>query len=239
MVRNYFCFGERRSPEFGICIEKCPSFAAAARNVEKMQIPGRNGDLLIDTGTYANTVQAYEIWFKNPSKNTTQAAGDIALWLLGSRGYVRLEDSYDPDIYRMAIFAGPLDVQNWMLVRGRATLEFECKPQRFLKSGEHALEIAQSGQKLQNQWMPALPLICLKGTGKGRLLVGGSTIEITGMSGGVTIDSDTQNAYDGTMNLNNNITVTGGFPVLSHGETTVAFSGGITAVEVIPRWWTL
>lgn len=97
----------------------------------------------------------------------------------------------------------------------------------------------QSGQKLFNPWLPALPLIHVSGTGEGDLAIGGSTIGITGMTGSITIDSDTQNAYDGTLNLNNNIIVSGGFPVLESGETLVSFSGGITAVEIIPRWWTL
>ena len=238
-MRSFFVYAGKNSLELGVCIEKCPSFAAAPRNVEKLQVPGRNGALVLDTGTYANTTQSYEIWFKNPNKNATQAARDVAFWLLSSRGYMRLEDSYDPDIYRMAVFSGPLDVQNWMLMRGRTILEFECKPQRYLKSGEHAVKITQGGQKLQNQWMPALPLIRLNGSGTGRLLVGDSTIDIMGMTGGVTIDSTTQNAYNGTVNLNNSIKVTGGFPVLSHGETAVAFSGGITSAEIIPRWWTL
>ena len=69
--------------------------------------------------------------------------------------------------------------------------------------------------------------------------MGGSTITITGMDGGLTIDSDTQNAYDGTTNKNSIITVSGGFPVLATGETIVSFSGGITAVQITPRWWRL
>ena len=46
--------------------------------------------------------------------------------------------------------------------------------------------------------------------------MGGSTIDITGMTGAITIDSDTQNAYDGATNLNNNITVIGDFPGASY-----------------------
>ena len=55
----------------------------------------------------------------------------------------------------------------------------------------------------------------------------------------ITLDCDVQNAYDGTLNLNNNITITGGWPVLATGQTAISFSGGITAVEITPRWWSI
>ena len=168
----------------------------------------------------------------------TAAASKIVQWLMSSRGYCRLEDSYEPDCYRMASYAGPFDAANWMNLYGRATIEFDCMPQRWLKSGETPVSIT-SGQTLQNDWQPALPLIQLTGTGDGELTVGGSTITIAGVEGGLTIDSDTQNAYDGTTNKNSIITVSGGFPVLAFGETIVAFSGGITAVQITPRWWRL
>lgn len=236
-MRSYLVFGGKSSLEYGIRVESCPSFVTGQRSVEKQTVPGRSGDLLIDTGVYGNYTQPYEIWFRG-EKPTTQAARAIAMWLLSGTGYIRLEDSYDPDVYRMALFAGPLNVENWMLTHGRATLEFDCKPQRYLKQGEFPIAV-QSGQTIGNQWMPALPLIQITGTGSGQLVVGSSLVDITGMTGSITLDCDVQNAYSGTLNLNNNITITGGWPVLATGQTAISFSGGITAVEITPRWWTL
>ena len=116
---------------------------------------------------------------------------------------------------------------------------FNCMPQRWLKSGEVPISITAQGQALPNQWQPALPLIQLTGTGSGELSVGSSTISITGMDGSLTIDSETQNAYEGTKNKNGIITVSGGFPVLATGDTPIIWSGGITAIKITPRWWRL
>lgn len=236
-MRSYLVFGDKSSLEFGIRVERCPAFVTGQRAVTKQSVPGRSGDLVIDTGAYGNYIQPYEIWFRG-DKPTTQAAKAIAMWLLAGTGYIRLEDSYDPDVYRMALFAGPLNVENWMLTHGRATLEFDCKPQRYLKQGEFAVNV-QSGQKMGNPWMPALPIIKISGNGDGQLVVGTRRVDITDMTGSITLDCDVQNAYDGTLNLNNNITITGGWPVLETGQTAISFSGGITAVEITPRWWTI
>lgn len=236
-MRSYLVFGGKSSLEFGIRVEKCPAFVTGQRAVTKQSVPGRSGDLVIDTGAYSNYIQPYEIWFRG-DKPTTQAAKAIAMWLLAGTGYIRLEDSYDPDIYRMALFAGPINVENWMLTHGRATLEFDCKPQRYLKHGEFPI-IEESGKTLGNQWMPALPLIQIEGTGNGFLSVGESQVNITGMTGSITLDCEVQNAYDGIENLNNNITITGGWPVLATGQTAISFSGGISGVKIIPRWWSL
>ena len=235
---SYFIFNGKKSTDFKIGVEQCRAYYAAAREVERQTVPGRAGELLRETGTYLNGTQSYEIYFNGKASGMTAAAAQIVQWLTSGRGYARLEDSYEPDVYRMACFAGPVEATNWMNRFGRATLEFDCMPQRWLKSGETPVSVT-SGQHLQNDWQPALPLIRLTGTGDGVLTVGGSTITITGMDGSLTIDSESQNAYDGTTNKNGSISVSGGFPVLGTGETVVAFSGGITAVEITPRWWRL
>ena len=56
--------------------------------------------------------------------------------------------------------------------------------------------------------------------------------------GAVVLDSDTQNAYLGAVNLNSTISAPE-FPTLPAGESAVRWTGGITGVEIIPRWWTL
>lgn len=237
---NYFFFNGARSIDKGLTIEYCPSVGTGKRVVEKISVPGRSGDLVIDTGAYGNYIQPYEIWFKDKRRGTTRAARDIAQWLLSGIGYMRLEDTYDPEVFRLAMFTGPFDVENWMLTHGRATLEFDCQPQRWLKSGQNPISV-ESGQRLFNAWQPALPLIRVTGTGNGSLTVGSSTFTISDMTGGIMLDSETQDAYwgDPTTNLNNNVKVSGGYPILQNGETTVSFFGGITAVQITPRWWSL
>lgn len=236
MVHNLWVDGKSLK-DFGIYVSGEKSFGGPEVGYESISVPGRNGDLLISQGRLKNIAVEYPAFIRRNFVENAQAARTFLL-AAGAK-YRRLEDDYHPDSYRLGVFSGPIDFDmRFLNLSGETNLAFNCKPQRFLKSGEYPLSVA-SGQKLLNQWMPALPLIQITGTGEGELVVGGSTIDITGMTGAITIDSDTQNAYDGTTNLNNNITVSGDFPVLSTGETAVSFSGGITAVKITPRWWTL
>ena len=64
------------------------------------------------------------------------------------------------------------------------------------------------------------------------------TVEILSLDGYVMLDSDTQNAYKDTLNKNNTISAPE-FPVLQPGINNISWDGGIQAVEITPRWWTV
>ena len=158
-------------------------------------------------------------------------------WLQTATGYQRLEDSYDPEFYRLAYFSGPAEIENIMNQYGRMTISFMCKPQRWRKDGETPLLLTAS-QTIYNELFPALPLIKINGTGAGNLYVGGYTVEILSLDEYVMLDSDTQNAYKGTLNKNSTISAPE-FPVLQSGDNVVDWDGNITSIEITPRWWTV
>ena len=85
---------------------------------------------------------------------------------------------------------------------------------------------------------PALPLIEVTGSGDITLTVGDVDVEITGLENKITLDSETQNAYNGTTNLNGIINAPD-FPVLREGVNNISWTGTVTSVQITPRWWTL
>lgn len=234
-MTSFFTWGGETSSSKGLTIESCPRFGAGQRIVSKTTIPGKSGALVFDTGAFSNYTQSYEIWFRDKKSGMISAAKNIATWLLSPLGYQKLEDSYDPDVFRMAVFTGPIEVENWMLTYGRATIEFDCMPQRWLKSGQTPISIL-SGQSILNQWQSTKPLLIL--SGNGQVQIGDSVVEISGTNGKFYIDCDTENAYQGTENINSNIEVANNiFPVLSKGKTQITYTG-IEDLQIIPRWWT-
>lgn len=223
------------SDTLGLTVERYPGRPRPTKKYSVISIPGRNGDLHVDTGAYTNYTQYYDIGIRGKTEGLPMAARSVADWLYGPAGYQRLEDSYEPDVFRMAYFAGPLDVENMLNILGRASIEFNCKPQRFLKSGEASVAVTSG---IYNPTaFPALPIINITGSGAGRLQVGKYVVEILSLDGSITLDSETQNAYDGTTNLNGTISAPE-FPQLIAGDNEISYTGAWT-IEITPRWWTL
>lgn len=133
-------FNGKSSADFGLIVEYYPESVHAARRGELISIPGRNGVIIREDGAYDTYSQTFQIWFRNTlNRDTFQTARDVAEWLLGASGFCRLEDAYEPEHFRLARFVGPLNVETVLKNHGRATLEFDVQPQRYLKSGETPL----------------------------------------------------------------------------------------------------
>ena len=220
-----------------VVVERFPNQPGPSRRYEIIQVPGRNGDLLIDSGAYDNYTQSYEVYFNAECRRTPAAARAVRQWLQQPVGYQRLEDSYDGDFFRMAYYSGPADIENLMNLFGRMVISFICKPQRWRKDGQFPT-LLSSPSSLYNGGFPALPLIQVNGNGAGNLYVGPYTVEIQELDGHILLDSETQNAYKDALNKNSAIS-TSAFPVLEAGENTISWDGGVTSVEIIPRWWTI
>ena len=232
---TYLIFGGKSSREYGIYISGAQTFGAPERDVETVDIPGRNGSLIIDNGRLKNITVSYPAYIRSDFPRMATAARN---WLLAEAGYRRLEDTYSPDFYRMARFSGPLDFDTQFLNRSaECTLSFDCMPQRFDKRGEYTIRL-QSPKTLINPYpFTALPLIRVYGSGAGNLMVGNTVVQVKAIDGYMDLDCDTQNAYKGSVNCNAQIYAPD-FPQLE-GKTGISWDGKIDHVEITPRWWTI
>lgn len=227
------------SQDYGIQVEHPPGYQTPARDYEVIHIPGRNGDLVIDNGSYQNVTRSYQIAVGSLEKDFTGMANVIAEWLHSASGYARLEDSYEPEYYRMAMYQDEAEIENIMQHAGRASIDFNCKPQRFLKSGEETLRFSKNTTLRNPTGFSALPRITVYGSGSGVLGIGSYTVSISNINGSIVLDSEIQDAYMGNVNRNSDVILSNGFPEFALGENEITLSGGITYVEVVPRWWTL
>lgn len=233
-MMNFFEYSGKRSCDFGIYISGSGTYNFPERDCETVSIPGRSGDLIIDNGRFKNISVTYPSFVRHKFKEYTDQA---RMWLMQSTTYQRLEDSYNPERFRIGRFVGPTDWEMRALNKsGECNLVFDCKPQWFLKSGEYPIEAATELQLYNPTLFEALPLIRVYGT-DGYLYVGNNVIQLTSIDGYVDIDSDTENAFKESVNCNGNIIVSD-FPVLAAGQTNIKVEGNITKFEVIPRWWT-
>lgn len=223
----------------GIHLQKPITFTGAEPEFESIHVPGRNGDLTIYTGAYKNrkgTAECFCIRPYNEEFVETVVSAATAM-LLGKKGYHRLECTNDPNHYWMAKVVNGPQIEDRLRTLNPFTIEFDCMPQRFLKSGETPVVMENGGIISNPTAFPALPVINIQGTGGGRLQIGEYVVEINALDSNLTLDSDAQNAYNGTTNLNSTISAPE-FPQLLEGDNEVSFTGA-WAVEIIPRWWTL
>lgn len=230
---NHFTFNGRSTAQLGLMVSGLNIYGAPSRVVEKVNIPYRSGDLIIDTGAYTNYLVSYEVSMMDNVKANAEALNE---WLLSARGYCRLEDTYNPEYYRMGAYYNQMDYNLSAFYRyGRATISFDCKPQKYLLSGETASTFTASGTIENPSQMPSKPLIYVEGTGK--LGINDNEITITTNAAGTYIDCDTMQVYKGSTNLGENVTLTD-FPELVGGSNTVTLDG-LSKVVITPRWWKL
>lgn len=223
------------SDDVNVVVEHYPNVIVPNRKQEKISVPGRSGDLLMQQDAFENVRQQYDIYISAETPRLPTIAHKVAEWLC-VKGYQRLEDSYWLDTFRLATFQGGIDIANILNRFGRATIEFDCKPQRFYKSGDFFVSFPNN-QKLHNPSpFTAKPIINLFGTGSGTITINDKSLTITNTANAV-IDCDTMQVFRNGVSANN--TASGDFPDLPEGDSTVTWSGGIIGIQIKPRWWTL
>jgi phage-related protein len=220
----------------GIQLQAPIEFSAAAPVVKAQTIPGRNGDLIWGTGSYENRSGSASCFCLQ--KDVEKAISSAGRFLMGKKGYRRLETSDDPDHYWLARVENSPQIAMRLRTLAPFEIGFDCKPQRFVKAGENPVVFTANGSLFNQYGQVALPFITLYGQGAGRLTIGDCVVEVKALNGTLYLDSDTQNAYNGNGNQNLNINAPV-FPVLGDGKIPIAFSGGIERVEIVPRWWEL
>lgn len=134
------------SDELGLVVEHYPNFKSPNRDIEYVHIPGRNGDLLYDHGSYQNVRREYEIAFvsdfKKPNREEWyKRVRLISQWLRSADGYAKLTDDYEPGYYSLASYEDGLDIENILMQAGRVKISFNCKPQRYLDDGNNMTKI--------------------------------------------------------------------------------------------------
>lgn len=235
-MRNYFTFNNTDCRTYGVYISGHGTFSAPARAYDIQSIPGRNGDLIGNEKRLQNLELTYEAFVYTNFKTAIQ---NFRSFLLSQVGYKRLIDTYHPDEYRMACYAGPFTPEMEKDNKaGKFDIVFNCKPQRFLLSGDTGQEFTANGTITNPTLFDAQPLIRVYGNGT--LEVGSTTFTITNnASNYIDIDCAMMDAYRGATNCNAYVSINSNdFPVLPPGSTGIEISG-ITKAIITPRWWQL
>ena len=268
---NHLTYDGVDSSDFGVFISGEGVFDAPARRGEMISIPGRNGSLFMDEGVFENITVEYPAFIGTGYEELFRTKlGDLRSALSSRGNYKRLTDTYHPDEFRLGVFREGLEVDPQHITRaGGFTMKFDCKPQRFLVSGEKSQIFLENGTIINPTLFESSPII--KVTGNGTVAIGPYRFVVSGNTTTIIIDTELMEAYlpagevypwtdendniitqeigielefvDGTVNpvnMNNKIEFANSImPKIPPGEVQILKSWSISRLEIIPRWWRL
>lgn len=262
-MRNYFTLDGVDSRDFGVYISGQGTFGAPRKSYIYHSVPGRSGDLIGSEKRFENLELHYPAFIYS---NFRQNISDLRNFLLSREGYVRLEDTYNPNEFRLASYTGEFapDVTK-RNDAGSFDLVFNCMPQRWLKSGETIVEATSSVTLTNPTRFRSKPLVRVYGygylyfpppAGQSRVLTVGIS-DYTGLGlSYIDIDCETMQAYNGSTLMNSYVSFyveldgygnrdySVDYPSLPPGASVVSRQTGtafdhITNYEITPRWWKL
>jgi phage-related protein len=231
-MRQELSFNGRALSDFGVWFDGSVSFGSPERDVELVEVFGRDGALSISNDRFRNIEITFPCAIRS---NFISNYRSLMAFLNSSKGYCRMETTQEPNYYRLALFMNQTDPTGYKLnTHGRFDLVFQVMPQRFLKSGETSVEVTTT---LENPTLfPSKPIIRVYGNGTLNI----NDIYITVASSPyeyVDIDCELMDCYYGSNNANQYVSFsTTDFVTLQSGTNSFAIDG-FTSVEVTPRWY--
>lgn len=270
MLLNSLIFDGTSLTDYETFISGEGAYNSPARIGEMIHIPGRDGSLWIDENCFENITVEYPAFIGTPNEADFRTKMMNVRSFLGSRrSYCRLEDTYHPDEFRLAVFKDAIETEPQHYTRaGEFTIKFDCKPQRFLTSGELPQTFTAGNSVIDNPTLfDAKPIISV--TGNGTVEIPPYAFTVSDNSGTLWIDSDIMEVYTLARDLeewtdeNDEVItdenaspilfydkdlVTGAgdkvsfdnykFPLIGPGRVPVRVGAGMS-ITIYPRWWRL
>ena len=213
--------------DLGLRITQPPSTPAAKRVVDSIQVDGREGSLTILRGWEDTvfTMKAALLGTNIPARWRSV----LPVILSAKTVYFSTDTAVYYNIKH--VDAGPLTQRLSSLYE--FPLTFTCAPFRYVRNVA-MVTMTTPGSVTNPGSIHALPIIKVYGTGNQTLTVGGKQTLLNILAGNLTLDSGLMECYLGNVAQNNQMQ--GPFPVFETGATAIAWSSGITKLEIEPRW---
>ena len=236
-MEPYFIFRGIDSRDIGVVVEDMFDVHRPKRNAQTIQVPGRDGRLTQDDGTYDTyTISGKVNCFGAP-------LSDVYAWLSGS-GDLILGDEPTRSIRASAT----AQIKNTRFrcdgCYDSLQVSFDCQPFRYhveQTEGANDIPLTSSPATVSNPGTyKSAPRLTIEGTGDAVLTIGTQILEVTDLAGGVIVDTELCECFDLTETALRNDRVTlmdDRFPVLQPGANIISWTGdGVTKVTVAPRW---
>lgn len=116
-------------------VEAKLDYSFPEREYNSVHVPGRNGNILEDIGSYPNVEVIYQLSCgTNGQFDYLSIARSIKDWLTKNPGYHVLRDTYEPDVFRFACFHSACTIGRVTDNGARFQIQFDCMPQKYYRS---------------------------------------------------------------------------------------------------------
>lgn len=132
-MRSELNYAGKNLSEFGMWFDNSKVYKKPAKRFMGYDIPARNGTLYQSENKFNNVVIEFDCFIKD---NFDQNYHDLVNFLNSFDTYQKLINSYNTDMFRMALFHEAIEVDTGQFLKdGRFKLFFDCKPQEFYTDG--------------------------------------------------------------------------------------------------------
>lgn len=232
-------YGGESSGNYGMVVAEAPAYERPKRKETIYTVPGRNGVIVFQDDAWEDVTREYSVWLaEGDGTSLAQKVDAFEAWLNSKKGYQRLEDNFEPDVYRLAYYSGGDGFTNNLTQYGEASLHFTCRPERFLISGETPVTVTDGSVLTNPTKYASKPLIHIEADNQTvSVTINARTITAL-VSDFINIDCETMDAYRLPVE-NKNSNISGSFPTIAPGNNTVAITGNASLVTITPRYFTI
>lgn len=235
-MSEYFTFGGISSNDFSVLL-LADDMTGTQYEYTTVSVAGRTGDLHRGNRRYKNKNRELVIFAGSSAESRIESLNAA---LLAVTDYARLQSTIHPDWYTLGQYNGDIKPKKGVGYSvGRVALSFDCKPQKYLVTGDTAISVADEGTITNPTLYPSKPLLYV--TGVGTLSIGRYTIDVLESVTDMVIDCEMESAYSSTDGTSYNSKIRAyenEFMQIDSGEQTIGLASGMT-MSIVPRWWTL
>ena len=227
MTDVYFTFKNISSKDY-LGITKLPSIFKAEKDINFIEIEGRDGVLTQDLGSYRSVIKTVECIITDLTQ-----IDYICSWLSGGGEVIFSNEptrKYRATIKNKIEFTQLVSTHDYH----EFIIQFDCQPHGY-STDNSVITLTTSPQTIVNSGSAnSKPVIKVFGTGAITLTINGNVVSLTNVSEYVTLDSEMMDCYKGTQLMNNYMS--GDFPELIPGNNIISWVGIVNLIEIIPNF---
>lgn len=220
--------GSSLSKETGFAVVSRPNIPTTKGEFTPLGSGGKNGYEYSVTGNEDNVIQVELNCLDNT--NLSKKIRELHRFLSNSQ---ELIFSDDKDVFYKVKKVVIDDFEPTLGIIGKGIVEFTVAPGAYLKEGKNKIFVTQN-TTIENLYDESDPVITIFGQGNIDLVIAQQVIKLKNIDGSITLDTTILEAYKGSELANSK--VNGEFPILPPGVFSVAWTGNVTKIEIVPNW---